>query len=305
MKSFIIAVIVCVTVNAVAQITDQERRRFFSLGEAEKIAFWWEHNDVASLTEYARVLSGQGSKQKALATAIRLDLLAASSNLSAASFGEMEAEFAQISAAMKGGPERDALTSWFRDTGLDLDSSPNATESWARQLGEKRDAEINRNGDRASVRLSRAFAEVTQTNTANVIARAWRDPNPTALLGVAEQRLAADTNDLAGLCVKLDYLVFQSFAAGDAAEIERLLSRLKLQYQASQARDDKTRAVQKWLNFSLPAYKEALTVLKSGDTEEIARMRESFRSAKQNGALPSAELFRRLDSIEPGVPSVE
>ena len=305
MKSLIIAIVVCVAVNAVAQTTDQERRRFFSLGEAEKIAFWWEHNDVAALAEYARVLSEQGAMQKALATAIRLDLLAASSNLSAASFGEMETGFAQIRAAMNGGPERDALTSWLRDAGLDVDASPNATESRVRQFGEKRDAEIKRNGDRASVRLSRAFTEVTQTNTANVIARAWRDPNPTALLGVAEQRLAADTNDLAGLCVKLDFLVFQSFAAGDAAEIERLLSRLKLQYQASQARDDKTRAVQKWLKFSLPAYEEALTVLKSGDTQEVARMRESFRAAKQNGALPSAELFRRLDSIEPSAPPVE
>ncbi len=305
MKSLIIAIVVCVAVNAVAQTADQERRRFFSLGEAEKIAFWWEHNDVASLTEYAHVLSEQGAKQKALATAIRLDLLAASSNLSVASFGEMETGFAQIRAAMNGGPEQDALISWLRDAGLDDDSSPNATESRARHFGEKRDADIKRNGDRASVRLSRAFAEVTQTNTANVIARAWRDPNPAALLGVAEQRLAADTNDLAGLCVKLDFLVFQSFVAGDAAEIERLLSHLKLQYQASQARDDKTRAVQKWLNFSLPAYEEALTVLKSGDTQEVVRMKESFRSAKQNGALPSAELFRRLDSIEPSAPPVE
>lgn len=296
MKSFIIAVIVCVTVNTVAQITDQERRRFFSLGEAEKIVFWWEHNDVTSLTEYARVLSGQGPKQRALATAIRLDLLAASSNLSAASFGEIEAELAQISAAMKEGPERDALISWIRDTGLDLDSSPNATESRAGQLKKKRDAKIARNGDRASVRLSRAFVEVTQTNTANLIARAWRDSNPTALLRLAEQRLAADTNDLAGLCVKLDYLVFQSFTVDDIAEIERLLSRLKLQYQSSQAHDDKTRAIQKWLNFSLPAYEEALAVLKSGKMEEIARTRESLHSAKQNGALPSAELFRRLDS---------
>lgn len=305
MKSLIIAIIVCVAINAVAQITDQERQLFFSLGETEKIAFWWEHSDIASLNEYARVLSGQGAKQKALATAIRLDLLAAISNLSAASFREMETEFAQICAAMNGGPERDALTSWLRDTGLNIDPSSHADESWARQFGEERDADIKSHQERASVRLSRAFSQLTQTNTANVIAHAWHDPNPTALLGVAEQRLAADTNDLAGLCVKLDYLVFQSFSADDSAEIERLLSCLKLQCQTSAAHDDKTRLVQKWLNFSLPAYEEALTVLKSGDTEEIARIRESFRSAKQNGALPSAELFRRLDSIEPSTSSVE
>lgn len=303
MKSLIIAIVVCVAVNVIAQTGDQERRRFFSLGEAEKIAFWWEHNDVASLTEYARVLSEQGAKQKALATAIRLDLLVSSSNLSAASLEEGEAEFAQILTTMNAGSERDVFTSWLRDTGLDADSSRNATEGKTRQYGEKQDPNINET--RASVSLSWAFAEVTRTNTANIIARAWRDPNPAALLGVAEQRLAADTNDLAGLCMKLDFLVFQSFAPGDVSEIEQLISHLKLHYQASHGRDEKMGAVQKWLNFTLPAYEEALAILKSGDTQEVARVRASFRSAKQNGALPSAELFRRLDSVDSSAPPVE
>lgn len=307
MKTVILVIAVCVVINATAQAQrqDQERRRFFSLDEAEKIEFWWQQNDVASLAEYADVLSEQGERQKALAMAIRLDLLAAHSNFPAANLGEMKTGFTQILAAMNEGPEREALTAWLRESGLDAVSSQTVTESAARQFEEKQSLDMKRLGARASVRLSRAFAETTQTNTANQIARAWRDPNPNVLLGVAEQRLEADTNDLAGICMKLDYLVFQSFDVQDAGEIERLLSHLKVRYQAPQPSDKRAGTVRKWLNFALPAYEEALAVLKSGNTQEVARVRESFRSAKQNGYLPSAELFRRLDTSKPVTPSAK
>jgi len=301
MRSLIITIIFCIAVNTFAQTENQEMRRFLSLEEFEKIAFWWEHDDVASLAEYARVLSEQSMKQKALAIAIRFDLMVASSSLSAVNLGKVENSFAQILSAMSAGPERDVLTSWLRDTGLNANASRKVTEKDARQLEEKQHADIKRNKVYPSVVLSRAFTEIVQTNTSNVIAQAWRDSDPTNLLNIANQRLATDTNDLAGLCMKLDFLVFQSFAPNDATEIERLLSHLKVHYQNQEhhAQDEKIRVVQKWLNFSLPAYEEALAVLKSENEQEIVRMRQSFRSAKQNGVLPSEELFRRLESLNP------
>lgn len=296
MKHFTLTGIIGIAVAITANSNDCDSRWFFSLSESQKLEYWWNKNDTSSLNEYARALMSQDHSQRAIAAAIQADLLFTTPGLTDANIAGIQSNLVQILSAVKPGARRTALTNWLDEIGFPLSPSNGISETDLQRIKTHHQEQLQRFGVHASTRLSRLYEDADRENMSSQISMAWRDPDPNALLALAEQRLAHDGADLAGMCAKLDYLVFQSFTTKDIKEIERLLAHLKARYEEKQLTDHGARVVQLWLRLALPAYEEALSILKRGNIQDIARMRASFCEAKKNGSLPSSELFRRLES---------
>lgn len=296
MKSIGLAFFILITCSLSAQTRDQDIRGFVSAKDYEKIDYWWKERDLSSLENYVKLLSAQDTSDKAVALAIKTDLLIERSTLTTELLGKIQKDFDSVLSQMDRETDRNILVIWMNETGLNSIKSENTSETELRSFQEKYKETISFSGRHPSVKLSQMY-EKAKHSISDTITGAWRNSDSALLMNISQERLKKNENDLIGMAIKLDYLVYMSLRVTDSDEIERLISKIKM-HPIAQGDDQSGATVRHWLGLCLSAYSEILQVLRSGNTEEIERLRRSFSDAKRNGSLPSAELVRRLEISE-------